>query len=128
MNSKQRRVLRIISFIMPVLILMFFKKAIVLGVIFLILNSYLFLFNNSRKDTNILNILSLIFLLINIISESFTCILLTFILNTILLVIDLKDNKNVFKKTGEAEKIISDILFVLFIIYVIIYSINYYFL
>ena len=128
MNSKQRRVLRIISFIMPVLILMFFKKAIVLGVILLSLNSYLFLFNNSRKDTNILNILSLIFLLINIISGSFTCILLTFILNTILLVIDLKDNKNVFKKTGEAEKIISDILFVLFIIYVIIYSINYYFL
>lgn len=128
MNSKQRRILKIISFIMPILILIFFKKAIVFGILLLIINSYLFLFNTSRKDTNILNILSLILLLINIISGSFTCILITFILNTILLVIDLKDNKNVFKKTKEVEKIISDILFVLLIIYVIIYTINYYFL
>ena len=128
MNSKQRRILKIISFIMPVLILIFFKKAIVFGILLLIINSYLFLFNTSRKDTNILNILSLILLLINIISGSFTCILITFILNTILLVIDLKDNKNVFKKTKEVEKIISDIMFVLLIIYVIIYTINYYFL
>lgn len=126
MNSKLRRILKIISFILSIYILIFYNIYRILASFILIINICLFLFNESKLTTNILNIITIISMIIGLVTCSYIFLLITIISNIILLLIDVKENKEGFKKYSVYERFISIILLTISIIFVLLYTINVY--
>lgn len=126
MNSKLRRILKIISFILSIYILIFYNIYRILASFILIINICLFLFNESKLTTNILNIITIISMIIGLVTCSYIFLLITIISNIILLLIDVKENKEGFKKYSVYERFISIILLTISIIFVLLYTINIY--
>ena len=124
MNHKLRRILKIISFILSIYILLIYDIYRVLASIILVINLFLFLFNESKLSTNILNMITIISMIIGLVTCSYMFLLITITCNILLLLIDVRDNKNNFKKNSIYERFISIIVLTICIIFVVLYTIN----